>query len=423
MIVSPGGFDPGRTQQLRPVEDRQLSQESPDPSPTPSTASGDGAPSGDAESFHEGDGIDESLANEADNEWRRRVRRVVGWSTAAVLGVMLFLGFIIRVDYVALKPGSARDTEPLVTVDGAPSFPSDGEIVFTTVKLRQELTLIEYLWTKQDDESQLLPATQVLGDRSPDENREHNLEMMVDAKQRAVAVALELLGYDVISSDGVVVAQVIDDTAASGHLELGDTILAVDGEPVETAMELVEYLKQRSPGDSLTFEIERFEDGTVEEVTIEMGAREDDPDVAFLGIAPLDREQITDDLPFDVEIDSGSVGGPSAGLAFTLAVLDRLTPGELTGGGDVAVTGTIAFNGAVGPVGGVPQKAVAVREAGISYFIVPLALGEEELDKVRELAGDELEIIAVATVDEALEILADLGGNVSSLEEYSAEHS
>src|SRR5690606_17468676 len=104
------------------------------------------------------------------------------------------------------------------------------------------------------------------------------------------------------------------------------------------------------------------------------------------------------DFPVDVEIDTGDVGGPSAGLAFTLGIIDDLTPGDLTGGEDVAVTGTISGNGTVGPVGGTGQKAAAVREAGIELFLVPSA----DYDAAVDHAGDDLEVVAVDTVEEAL---------------------
>ena len=135
-------------------------------------------------------------------------------------------------------------------------------------------------------------------------------------------------------------------------------------------------------------------------------AAPDDPTRAIIGIAPEDR--ISDfDFPIDVTIDSGNVGGPSAGLAFTLAVLDVLTPGELTGGHRVAVTGTMSLDGTVGPVGGGAQKAIAVRDAGYEVFLVP----SDELEEVREAVGDDVEVIAVDTLDEALAALDSLGGN------------
>ena len=105
-----------------------------------------------------------------------------------------------------------------------------------------------------------------------------------------------------------------------------------------------------------------------------------------------------------------SIGGPSAGLAFTLTLIDELTPGELTGGQDVAVTGTIELDGTVGPIGGLRQKASAVAQAGVEYFLVPTAQGEDDIAAAREAGGDDLTIVPVATLDEALAALEELGG-------------
>ncbi len=117
------------------------------------------------------------------------------------------------------------------------------------------------------------------------------------------------------------------------------------------------------------------------------------------------------DFPLDITIDTGDVGGPSAGLAFALAIIDDLTPGDLTGGADVAVTGTIAGDGTVGEVGGTGQKAAAARGAGASLFLVPTADYQDALDH----AGDDLEVVAVDSLDEALAALRDIGGTAEDL--------
>ena len=116
-------------------------------------------------------------------------------------------------------------------------------------------------------------------------------------------------------------------------------------------------------------------------------------------------------LPFEIAFDTGQIGGPSAGLAFTLTLLDELTEGDLLGGVDVAVTGTMQLDGSVGPIGGLPQKVSAVRQAGISHFIVPAGQSEADMASAREIAGDDVELIVVANIDEALAALERLGGD------------
>ncbi len=350
---------------------------------------------------------------------RRNLQRL-GWVLFVLVSLGIIAGFFIPTPYVALVPGSARETESLVEVEGLEAYPSEGEVLFTTVRLRSRPNLWEYLWLTNDDDANIVPEELIYGDRSPEENREANLEAMTDSKQVAVAVALEELGYDAITPTGVFVAEVVADSAAVGELERGDVLLAVDGVEILTDTDLVAALSNRRPGDVVEFSIERHTTGEAETISIELGPREDDPTAGFLGVAPQTRVEMNLELPFTVDIDSGSVGGPSAGLAFTLTVLDQLTEGELTGGREIAVTGTMSADGSVGSVGGVPQKAAAVREMGIEVFIVPRALGEAELERVRDRAGDDLQIIPVDDLDEALAVLATLGGDTQAIEEFAA---
>lgn len=353
----------------------------------------------------------------------REGRRLWWWSggfLSAVLVAALVGGLLLEVPYVALVPGSAKDTEPLLAVSGTEQYPSDGELLFTTVRVRQRPNLWEYLWLRLDDDATVVPEEQILGDRTPEENREVNLSMMNNSKQVAVAVALQELGYDAISTDGVLIQELVADAPAEEVLVRGDTIVDIDGEPTLSSRQLVEILAGRAPGDGVVLTIEHFEGGDPETVTIVLAAHPDNPEAGFLGIQPIDRPRYGGAVGFDVEIESGSVGGPSAGLAFTLAVLDQLTEGELTGGAKVAVTGTIHADGSVGPVGGVLQKTAAVEELGVDAFIIPARLGDEELEAVIARAGDELEIIPVDDLEEALVALAGLGGDVEAVEEYAS---
>ncbi|MGI9597897.1 MAG: YlbL family protein [Acidimicrobiales bacterium] len=350
-------------------------------------------------------------------------RRVWVWSAGflgAVLVAAVVGGLLLKVPYVALVPGSAKDTEPLLAISGADEFPSDGELLFTTVRVRQRPNLWEYLWLKVDDDATVLPEEDILGDRTPEENRQFNLSMMNDSKRIAVAVALQELGYDAVKTDAVVVQQLVPDAPAEEVLLLGDSILAIDGEPTTNTGALVELLGSRKPGDEVGLSVQRFGEAELRDITVVLDANPDRPEDGFLGIQPADRPQYINDFGFTVEIDSGSVGGPSAGLAFTLAVLDQLTEGELTGGSQVAVTGTIGALGNVGPVGGVLQKTAAVSELGADAFIVPAGLNEAELEAVMRRAGDDLQIIPVNTLDEALEALAGLGGDVGAVSEYAS---
>ena len=368
-------------------------------------------------------GVDPSSASpgrvETPAEARRSIIRWVGGMVAFVVVAAVVGGILLKVPYVALVPGSARDTEPLLEVEGIEQFPSDGELLLLTVRFRTRPNLWEYLLLRMDGDAEVVPEQNVFGDRTPEENRDFNLELMNGSKQLAVAVALEQLGYDAVGTDAVAVQRVEPDLPADGLLVPGDSILSIDGEPTPSTIELVEILETRAPEESVSLEVQAFGDETIRVVDVVLGEHPDKPGSGFLGIVPADRLDYNEDFDFVVDIDSGSVGGPSAGLAFTLAVLDQLTAGELTGGATVAVTGTINASGEVGPVGGVVQKAAAVRDLGVDVFIVPAALDPQELAEVKRRAEGEFEVIPVSTLDDALDALAATGGNVDVIDEFA----
>jgi PDZ domain-containing protein len=378
--------------------------------PSPDGPSGDGS-SGDGTS---GDG---SSGDGSSGDGTRRARRRHRiWPVAVTVLVVAFIvgAATVPLPYYAYRPGSVRDTEQLITVTDQQTFPSTGSISYTTVSLRQA-TLFGMLAGWLDDDVDVFPREKVLGDRNAEENRTLNLQMMDTSKQVATQVALERLGHPVdVSITGETVVNVLPDLPADGVLEPGDTITAVNGEELDEPDDLTRLLADDRPGDEVTVTIEPPTGSQPRDVELALGADPNDPDRAIIGIEVTGRG-IDFDFPIDVSIDTGDVGGPSAGLAFTLAIIDDLTPGDLTGGADVAVTGTINSDGTVGPVGGTGQKAAAVRAKGYDAFLVP----SDDYEAARQHAGD-VDVIAVDTLDEALAALADLGGNVDGLPQPAA---
>lgn len=342
----------------------------------------------------------------------RRRRRFAALVASSILLASTVIGAaVLPVPYVALRPGSARPVTEQVLVEGAPSYPPKESIAYTTVSVGGT-TLLEALVGWLDDDVDVLPERVVRGDRNAEENRRYNAQLMDTSKLIAVTVALRHLGYDVpVHTTGTVVRQIAPDGPAAAVLQLDDVIVAVDGAPVDEPDEVGPLLQPGGPGATHTLTVERPPgSGTTIEVALATIPAPGAPQRAIIGIAPEDRI-VGADLPIDVLIDSGTVGGPSAGLAFTLAVLDVLTPGELTGGHRVAVTGTMRLDGVVGPVGGAAQKAVSVRDAGYEVFLVPPA----ERAEVEAAVGDDLQVIEVGTLTEALKALDALGGNAGSL--------
>ena len=318
---------------------------------------------------------------------------------------------VVDSEAVAFRPGYATSTVNRITTDGVELFEPEGEILLTTITIDSDLTVVEWIESSLDDSIELRSYWSVFGVRTPSEQREQNLEMMEDSKDTAVVVALAHLGVDAVDATGVAFGATVEDGPADGILERREVIVALDGQPVTTLASLLELLEIRPAGTVVMVTLEHSETLERRDVEVTLGVHpEEGNDGGFIGISRVGERIERNQLPFDVGISSGSVGGPSAGLAFTLTVLDVLTPGELTGGNRVAVTGSIRLDGSVGDVGGVRQKAHAARNAGAELFIVPAALE----DQARSSSGD-MSVVGVATLEEALEALALFGGEVSDL--------
>ena len=354
--------------------------------------------------------------NVAGGPQHSREHRALAWGGATALAMVLavVVASTVQIPYYAIAPGSAVAVAPLVRVIEGPSYPPKGSVLLTTVSLGQT-TVLEAL------EGWLNPAIDVVDqdvvvppDTNRDEFREQNLQAMDISKQTALGVAFEHLGFDAITGKGATIIEVLAGHPADGKLAPGDVVTAVDGAPAEVSPVAVELIGRRSPGDTVRLTV-RSSDGRTRDVDIQLGRRPDGGDRGFLGVTMQTAEPAFD-FPYEVEIASDRIGGPSAGLAFTLEILDVLTPGELTGGLTVATTGTIELDGTVGIVGGVAQKTAAVRDAGADLFLVPIG----ELAQARRHAGD-LRVEGVATLDDALRILASLGGNGLALGRPGAE--
>jgi PDZ domain-containing protein len=324
----------------------------------------------------------------------------------ALIGLIV-TGAVYKLPYYAFRPGSVRDTGRLISVEGQETYPSQGSISYTTVSLGQ-VTFFKLLAGWIDDDVDIEPQDKVLQGRNSDENKRVNLQLMDTSQQVATQVALEELGYDVpVHIKGQTVLRVKEDFPADGVLDQGDTIVAIGGEPLDDLQDLDRLMGDKHPGDTVDLTVRPFTETPAadEHLSMTLAASPDDANKGVMGVEIV-PSGVEFEFPFQVSFDTGEVGGPSAGLAFTLGLIDELTPGELTGGEDVAVTGTINSDGSVGPIGGAGQKAAAVRDAGMDVFLVPSL----DYQAAKAHAGD-VKVIKVDTLDEALAALAELGGN------------
>lgn len=348
---------------------------------------------------------DETIVPPGTNHRRRLLLGISG--TLAV--VVIVLGLLIPLPYYILSPGTSRPTETLISVTGAETFENSGEVDFLTVSLRKA-TPVELFAAWVNPDLDVTPEEKILGKQTVDENRELNIRLMADSKDAAQYQALNRLGYAIESKGtGAVVASVVDGGPSAGLLVPGDVITRINDQEISYSQQLISVVSANAPGATLSLSVEPFDElisgaRPARDVQVVLGARTGDPSKGFLGVSTFTRD-LSFNFPVQVSIDSGRVGGPSAGLAFTLGILDVMTPGSLTGGLRISSTGTMSLDGSVGPVGGVHQKVMASRRAGIDLMFVPAS----EIEEARRFAGD-LRVEPVETLDQALEILTTLGG-------------
>ena len=195
------------------------------------------------------------------------------------------------------------------------------------------------------------------------------MDMMDESKTVAKIVALRMLGYEVqATGEGATVETLLPGNTVQGILKVGDTITAVEGQQVQMANNLVNFVRRQKPGNSITLTVKRGDASFDAKVTTKESDTE--PGIAVVGII-IKTYNFGHNLPVQIDIDSQNIGGPSPGLMFILGIIDAMKPNALTAGHKVAGTGTISLDGKVGPIGGVEQKVIGAERAGAEYFRAP----------------------------------------------------
>ena len=336
-----------------------------------------------------------------------------------VLATVIVAG-VITIERWETAPGSVDAVAPRLGFGGGSSevtrYPSTNSVRFVTA-FGSQLTALEGFIGWVDDDIAVETRIQRFGERSPVEQRRLGFQAMVGAKQIAEYVALKRLGYKVdLKYGSVVVEQVIcdDDPAADSACKVlnpGDVIESVDGTATPALDVLIDVMEGRKVGETIDLVVNTLNSNPSEtrrKVTVRLIASPDEATRAIIGIVPADTRTV--EVPFEVDISTDTIGGPSAGLAFTLALLDELTPGNLMGDEIVAATGTISEDGTVGAIGALRQKAVAVERDGARVFLVPKSQTDEEIASARAAVGTAVEGVPVGTLDEALDALKKYGG-------------
>lgn len=323
------------------------------------------------------------------------MRRGLAYLLSAV--VVLWAAIDVPMPFIEVVPGGATSVAPLLEIDGTTVTPIRGELSLLTIRNRQPgaaETVAAWLSPGRD----LTPRTSVI---PAGIERDDYFRLQRRTFERtfrvAAAAGLSQAGLDVRVSTRPIVFSVLPDGPSAGTLESGDVVQTVDGVEVRSGQELVAQLQDIEVGDPVELGIVRT--GETRTVTVTAGTIPE-VDHPALGIT---IETIADDveLPVDVTLGETRIGGPSAGLMIALTVYDLVSPDDLARGRLVAGTGTIDGDGRVGAIGGIQQKMAAAADAGADLVLVP----RSQLEQARTDAPPGLEIVGVATLDEAIDVL------------------
>ena len=340
-----------------------------------------------------------------------RRRRWWPWIVFIVVAVAVSVAARVDLNYYAVQPGVAQSVQQFIHVPPSKGHPVTHPVLLTDVEIGR-VSALSYLYYKLQGDTDFYSVASVTGGTPPSEQGAQGALEMSQAESYAKTAALRRLGYTVPAIPaGAVVAATYAGTPAYAAVNVGDVITAVDGTPTLTADALLVQLRKYHAGDTITLTVKAGGTGAPKPVPVTLRTTRIDVgggqfQTVTLGLQVED--QINFIYPFPISIDVANIGGPSAGLAMTLGVIDELTGGSLTGGHTIAATGTIDQQGDVGDVGGVPQKTVAVENAGATVFLVP----PQELAAARSKQKPGLQIYAVSTLDQALAVLAAHGGTV-----------
>lgn len=326
-------------------------------------------------------------------------RRATVWLIATFVGIVMgsVMG-MVHLPYAILQPGPVTNTlgigsagKPLITVAGKTTYPTTGALDFTTVAVlggpANPVNAWEWIGGHLDKTNAVVPEDELFPKGVTSTEVDHQVAAeMADSQKEAIAVALRALGQtvpEVVSIDALT-----KDSPAKGVLLPGDNVVSIDGKAVTTPSSVRAAVRAHKPGESVAFTVSRG--GKERVLTVKTG---DVGGQAVVGI--LLRTAFA--FPTKVSINAGDVGGPSAGLMFSLAVYDKLTPGALTGGANIAGTGTIDSAGTVGPIGGIQQKLVGAKRGGATWFLAPAGNCNEVVGHIPQ----GLRVVKVATFTQA----------------------
>ena len=324
-------------------------------------------------------------------------REIKGLIIVSVLAILLS---IVPTNYNLVTPGVIEDISPMIEIEDAKGDET-GEIMLAAVTVRRaRLIHLLYVNLFSPEFTRLEPVPEI----DMDKYFELMQEMMKESQLTAKTVALEKAGYQtVIKGDGAKIEDLLDNFDAASKLKAGDIIVEVEGSEVELATDVQEKLKNKEVGEKITVKVLR--DNEELNFEIKTKALEDESEIPAIGvlISSYNREV---ELPLDMKIDAGKIGGPSAGSMFALEIYNQLTEEDITGGNKIAGTGSIDLNSNINRIDGVRQKIKAAADEKVDYFFVPADNQEEIADFGDQYQG--VNLVVVSNFDQLITYLNQL---------------
>ncbi|MBW5484990.1 YlbL family protein [Streptomyces bambusae] len=352
-------------------------------------------------------------------------------ASTLMLFALLCAGLFLKVPYSEMSPGPTVNTlgesrgEPVLQISQRKTYPTSGHLNMTTVRVTgadYDMNLLEAVYGWLSGDNIVVPHENLYPNGKTDaESTQENAEEFSQSQESAKVAALKQLDIPVTAR--VIVSTVVKNSPSEGKLHAGDVVKAVDGSPVKQPEDVAKLVTKHKAGEPVEFTIVPAKDAEAaekagkepeggEKVVITTAKAEGDGH-AIVGI----RAGTDHTFPFPIDIKLADVGGPSAGLMFSLGIVDKLTPEDLTGGKFVAGTGTIDDNGKVGPIGGIQMKTIGARQAGAQYFLTPA----DNCASAATSVPDGLTLVKVETIRDAVASLQKISkGDTAGLPSCSA---
>ena len=318
--------------------------------------------------------------------------------------LLISAAFLLPSPYVILSPGNPQNVlGSAITISGTKVYPTTGKLSVTSVLVTDPdsyITGFDVLYAWIDKNRVVLPRVQVYPEgESAAESVKIGADEMSGSQINATAAALDYLGYE--NKAKLMIVEVNKKSDAIGNLKAADQIISVDDKNFSSSAQIMDYLDQKKPGEFISVKVLRK--GS-EEVSrkIKLSARDDGS--AYIGI----NIQSQFDFPFDVKIKLAETGGPSGGLIFALGIVDKLTSQDFVRYRNIAGTGTITTDGRVGPIGGIAEKIIGAKNAGVELFLTPIENCSEIDNKEKVVSSTDkkvMKIVPVATLSEAISVL------------------